>query len=57
MAKIVVSENVTLDGVVEDPTGKKVSGTGAGSTASENETAKSGQRPSATRRCAPTPCS
>ena len=32
MGKIVISENVSLDGVVQDPTGDEGSGTAAGST-------------------------
>ena len=34
MGKIVVSQNVTLDGVVEDPSGERVCGTMAGRSSS-----------------------
>jgi hypothetical protein len=52
MGKVVISENVSLDGVVEDPTGDAAPRTAAGSTG----LAKNGRKSSSTKRSAPRPC-
>ena len=57
MGKIVISTNVSLDGVVQDPDGKE--GFRAGRLVRPSpgaRTSKSGPRSSSTRRCAPRRC-
>jgi len=56
MGKIVVSENVSLDGVTQDPTGEEGFRHGGWFGRIGTRTAKRGQRWSLTRRGAPRPC-
>jgi hypothetical protein len=56
MGKIVISTNVSLDGVVQDPDGEDGFRRGAGSPSLGARTSTSGPRSSSTRRCAPRPC-
>ena len=56
MGKIVISTNVTLDGVVQDPDGAEGFGTAAGSASTGARTSSSGARSRSTRRSAPRPC-
>ena len=57
MGKIVISENVSLDGVIQDPTGEEGFRLGGWfDQMSGTRTAKSGPRSSSTRRWAPRPC-
>ena len=56
MGKIVISTNVSFDGVVQDPDGRRASGWAAGSASSAARTSMSGPRSSSRRRWAPRPC-
>jgi hypothetical protein len=56
MGKIIVSENVSLDGVVQDPTARRAPGAAAGSPGLGRSIAKSGLSSNSTRRWAPRPC-
>ena len=55
MGKIVMSgpQNVSLDGVVQDPTARRASGWAAGSASSGARTSQRGTRSRSRRRCAP----
>jgi hypothetical protein len=54
MGKIVISENVSVDGVIQDPTGEEGFRLGGWFGQVGTRTAKSGPRSSSTRRWAPT---
>ena len=54
MGKIVISENVTLDGVIEDPTGAE--GLSVGGWFWETDRGQDGENSRSTRRWAPRPC-
>ena len=56
MGKIVISENITLDGVVQDPTGEEDAGYGSWTSPLPSGTSRSGPRSCSTRRSGPRPC-
>ena len=56
MGKIVISTNVSLDGVVQDPDGAEGFGRGGWFFQYGGKTSKSGARSSTPRRWAPRPC-
>jgi hypothetical protein len=56
MGKIVISTNVSLDGVVQDPDGRRASGWAAGSASSAARTSKRGPRSRWKKRLAPRLC-